>query len=132
MLRDADRQPILLVLCVVTGLGALGAFVYYLGLESSSPLAARLVGASGVLAIASGLLNLAMFLRAQRLREAPTLRKAVIAEIPCQLILWGVALVGVAFKLDLVMVLGSVAAVLVFLLGVGLHRRHAATRTGHR
>lgn len=132
MARPVDSQRILLVLCAITGSTALGSFVYYLVIRSSSPFAGVWAVLSGIFVMTSGLLNLAILLRAPSLRDAPSLRIATIASVPCPLILWGLALTGIGFNSDLVLVLGGGAAVCVFLIGFGLYIRHLAVSRDSR
>jgi predicted transporter len=109
---------------VVTGLGALGTFAYYLSLRNVSAVAGRWAILSGVLTIVTGSLNLTLLLKANQLRGAVSLRTALIVSMPCPLILAGLTLIGVGFDSDLGLLLGSGAAVSVFLAGVVLFVRY--------
>jgi hypothetical protein len=114
---------------VVTGLGALASFVYYLTLRSGLVPAGRWAVFSGVLTIATGLLNLTVVLRAQPLREAVSLRIAIVVSMPCPLILAGLTLIGIGLDSDRVLVFGSALAVAVFMAGVALFIRYVYAAT---
>jgi hypothetical protein len=117
---------------VITGFGALASFAYYLTLRNALVPAGRWAVFSGVLTIATGLLNLTVVLRAQPLREAVSLRIAIVVSMPCPLILAGLTLIGIGLDSDRVLVFGSALAVAVFLAGVALFIRYvyAATKRG--
>ncbi len=117
---------------VITGFGALASFVYYLTLRSALVHAGRWAIFSGVLTIATGLLNLIVVLRAQPLREDVFLRNAIVVSMPCPLILAGLTLIGIGIDSDRVLVFGSALAVAVFLAGVGLFIRYVYAPTKRR
>jgi len=122
--RTPDSQRTLLVSSAITGAGGLGFFVYYLVARGSSPFVGGWAVGSGILVMTSGLLTLAILLRAPSLRDAPSLRSAIIASVPCPFILSGLALTGIGFNSDLVLFLGVGGAVCLFLVGFGLHIRY--------
>jgi hypothetical protein len=115
---------------VVSGSGALASFLYFLGVRDTSVAAGYWALLSGFLTVITGILNIAFLRRADRLRDAKHLRAAIIVSMPSPLVLAGLALTGIGLKSDLLLVLGSSGAVVVFLVGVGLFIRYVYLAAG--
>ncbi len=128
MERNGDVRPILFTFSTLTGLGAIGSFIYFLAVRGGSPVAGWWGVLSGALTITTAIIVLVTVLRAQSLRQGTGLRTTILVSVPTPLILWGLALIGWGLNSDLIMILGAVGATCIFIVGFGLYIRYLATR----